>query len=184
VYKALLVKKQTINNLINLALFQGVWFLTVIGAANNSLLPGLICLTIFFAVHYYFSSTAGADSLLAIIAVCTGLAIETAFVQANLLIYPTGTTYIAFVPVWVLILWANFSLIMNGCLSWLQGRYALAAVLAFLGAPLSYLGGVQLGAASVGTSLELLLLGVACTYAVITPFFLYLAHRLAGIRPA
>ena len=69
---------------------------------------------------------------------------------------------------------------MNGCLSWLQGRYILAGVLGFMGAPLSYIGGIQLGAAVAGTDLEIVLLVVACTYAVVTPCFLYMALRLAG----
>jgi hypothetical protein len=178
------MKKQTANNLINLALFQGVWFMAVIGAANNSLWPGLIGFTVFFAVHYHLSSSAHADFLLAVCAVFIGLAVETVLVQTGLLVYSAGTPHVAIIPVWVLILWANFALIMNGCLSWLHGRYILAAVLGFMGAPLSYFGGIQLGAALVGISLQLLLLAVACAYAVITPFFLYLAHRFEGIRSA
>jgi hypothetical protein len=174
------VKKQTANNLINLIFFQGVWFLTVIGAANNNLWPGLLGITVFVAAHYCLSPTARVDYLLAACAVFIGLAVETVFVQMDFLNYSAGTFHVGIIPFWVLILWANFALIMNGCLSWLQGRYILAAVLGFMGAPLSYMGGIQLGAAVAGTDLEIVLLVVACTYAVVTPCFLYMALRLAG----
>jgi hypothetical protein len=176
------MKKLTNNKLINLALFQGVWLVTVLGAANNNLWPGLMGFTVFLAVHYCLSSSAYADFLLAVCAVFIGLAAETIFVQTDLLVYSAKAIYVGIVPLWVLILWGNFALIMNGCLNWLQGRYVLAAVLGFMGAPLSYLGGIQLGAAVAGTDLEIVLLGVAFTYAVVTPCFLYMALRLAGSR--
>ena len=177
------MKKQTASNLLNFVFFQGVWFLTVIAAANNSWLPGVIGFIVVLVVHYQLFSTARADCLLAVCAILVGLIIETVFVQTELLVYSAKTPLAGVVPVWVLILWANFALIMNGCLSWLHGRYILAAILGFLGAPLSYLGGIQLGAAVAGTDLRIVLLSAAFAYAIVTPCFLYMAQRLAGSRP-
>ena len=176
------MQKLTTNNIVNLILFQGVWFFTVIGAANGSLLPGLISLAIFFVVHSFLSATVSADFLLAACAVVIGLAVETVLVQTGLLIYPIETLSVVIVPLWILILWANFALIMNGCISWLHGRYFLAAVLGFMGGPLSYFGGINLGAASAGGSLVMLLLAVAMTYAMVTPLLLFLAQHLVRFR--
>ena len=176
------MNKLTQNNLINLVFFQVVWFLTVIGAANGSLWPGCIGLAAFFAVHQWASATAGADFRLAICAVFAGLVCEAAFVRAGLLLYPTATVFVLGVPVWILILWANFALTMNGCLRWLQGKYALAALLGFMGGPLSYFGGIKLGAATVGHSLQLALASIAICYAIVTPLLLYLARHLAGLK--
>jgi hypothetical protein len=76
----------------------------------------------------------------------------------------------------------SFALTMNGCLNWLHGRYILAAVLGFLGGPLSYFGGIKLGAATADSLVPVLLV-VAFCYALITPLLLLLAGRLAGFRP-
>ena len=156
-----------------------MWFATVIGAANGSLWPGLLGLMVFLLVHYLYSETAGADFLLAACTISVGLVCETVFVRAGLLLYPADALAVAGVPLWVLILWANFALIMNGCLSWLHGRYLLSAALGFLGGPLSYYGGIKLGAATAGHSLSMVLTGIAICYAIVTPLFLYMAQRLA-----
>jgi hypothetical protein len=174
--------KQTRNNLVNLAFFQAVWFLTVIGAANGRLWPGFLALAVFFAAHCFLSATARADFLLVIGAIFIGLVTEAVFVRAGLLLYPEEMALVAGVPLWMLVLWANFALTMNGCLSWLQGRYLLAAVLGFVGGPLSYLGGIKLGAATAGASLEILLAAIAICYAIVTPALLFLAQRLAASK--
>jgi hypothetical protein len=174
--------KQTRNNLVNLAFFQAVWFLTVISAANGLLWPGLMGLAVFFAVHRFFSVTARAEFILVVGAAFLGLVIEAVFVRTGVLLYQQEMASVAGVPLWMLVMWANFALTMNGCLSWLQGRYLLAAVLGFVGGPLSYLGGIKLGAATAGGALEFVLAAIAICYAIVTPALLFLAQRLAVSR--
>jgi hypothetical protein len=67
---------------------------------------------------------------------------------------------------------------MNSCLKWLQGRLLLASVLGAIGGPLTYFAGIKLGAATAGTSMPVLLVVIAVTYALITPLFLEAARRL------
>lgn len=167
------------NNLISVALFQGVWFTTVWGAIIGNHLVGPAALAFAMACHYFVFGTAKADFLLVAISAATGLVIETIYIQAGLIMYANSfpSTYLA--PLWVWVLWGNFALIMNGCIKWLQGKPLLAAVLGFLGAPLSYYAGIQLGAATSGPSKTTLLAVIAITYAIVTPLFLNLAHRLA-----
>jgi hypothetical protein len=176
--------RQNTNLLINLVFFQAVWFLTILAAASGIWWPGFAGLAIFVAVHYFVSPTARADFLLAICAVFIGLVGETVFVQTGLRLDPAAGPTVAGIPVWILALWMSFALTMNGCLNWLHGRYILAALLGFLGGPLSYFGGIKLGAATAGDSPETALLVVAFFYAMITPLLLYLAQRLAGLRSA
>ena len=181
--------RQNSNIHVNLVLFQSVWFLTVIAAANGSWWPGLAGLGVFIAVHCFVSPTARADFLLVICALLIGLVCETIFIRTGMLVYSVpgiseAGSSIAGVPVWILVLWANFALIMNGCLAWLRGRYVLAAVLGFAGAPLSYFGGIKLGAALPGESLFIAMLAIASCYAVITPLLIFLAQWLSKTRPA
>jgi len=179
--ESLHLKNNALFILINLIFFQGIWLLTVFGAANNIYWYGLLGLAAFVIFHHFTAGTARADFLLVAIAVATGLLIETAFVRTGLLVYTLNIPSPQFAPAWILILWADFALTMNGCLRWLQGRYLLAAALGAIGGPISYFAGVKLGAATTNTSMLIVLPVIASVYALITPLFLMAARRLPGI---
>jgi hypothetical protein len=167
-----------IRNLINLALFQGVWFLTVIGAAQGTPWYGLAGLSIFACIHYLLTHTAKADFQLAAISILLGLIIETAVIQTGVLSYVHSVTPAQFAPLWILILWANLALTLNGCLRWLQERYMLAALLGAMGGPLTYFGGMKLGAATTDLPVVTTLGVIAVIYAFVTPLLLSISHRL------
>jgi hypothetical protein len=166
------------KTLINLIFFQCVWFAAVVGGKIGNHALGPAALTVFIVCHYFLADTAKADFLLAGIAAATGLVLETVFLQSGLIKYVHNFPTTEFAPLWMLVLWANFALTMNGCLSWLQGRPLLAAILGFLGGPLSYYAGIRLGAAETVASTLIVLLIVGFTYALITPLFLETAQRL------
>jgi hypothetical protein len=172
--------QKSAKKILNLIFFQGLWFVAVIGASNDNNWYPLIGLVVFIACNHFLSDFARADNLLVGIAILTGLVVETAFLQIGLFSYNGGEPWTNIAPIWILVLWANFALTMNGCLRWLQGRYLLAAVLGTLGGPLSYFGGIKLGAAAAGTSMPVVLLVIAALYAVVTPTFLMIAGRLAA----
>jgi hypothetical protein len=81
-------------------------------------------------------------------------------------------------PLWLLVLWAAYALIINGCMSWLHERYILAATLGAIGAPLSYLGGIKLGAADT-TQTALALVVISLIFAAVTPLLLYLSKKFS-----
>jgi hypothetical protein len=173
------------RNLINLLFFQGVWYFAVLGGETGNQWLGPAGLMLFIISHYFLSETAIADYLLAVMAILIGLMIETAFFRADLIIYTHSDPASQFAPPWILVLWANFALTMNGCLKWLQERLLLAAVLGAIGGPLTYFAGIKLGAATAGTSMPIVLFGIAITYALVTPLLLEAARRLpAALKPA
>jgi hypothetical protein len=168
-----------LNNLINLVLFQGVWFVTVIGASQGSLWYGLAGITTFACIHHFVSHTAKADFQLATISILLGFAIETAVIQAGVLSYVHIISPSQIAPLWILLLWANLALTLNGCLRWLQGRYLLAALMGAMGGPLTYFGGMKLGAASTDLPMATALGVIAFIYAFTTPFLLVTAKWLS-----
>jgi len=167
------------QNVVNLVLFQVVWFATILGAANGSFWPGSVAMSLAMVVHYLLTRTRRADFMMVALATLAGLVIETIFLQSGLLVYARSDLWVQLAPGWVLILWANFALTLNGCLRWLQGRYLLAAMLGAIGGPLSYFGGIRFGAASADVAMPIVLLVIAITYALVTPLFLAGARRLA-----
>ena len=175
---ALTLNKSSINNLINLALFQGVWFATIIGAAEDTLIYGFLSLGLFITIHTLISHSARSDLKLAAIAVLVGLVAETLIIRAGLLSYAHNLPAAGFAPAWILILWANLALTLNGCLNWLKGRYLLAAILGAIGGPLSYFGGIKLGAATTQSEWPFVLAVIAIIYGAVTPLFLFIASRM------
>ncbi|MCP4275302.1 MAG: DUF2878 domain-containing protein [Gammaproteobacteria bacterium] len=167
-----------INNLINLVFFQGVWFITVIGAAEGNTWYGIAGLSCFVCIHYLIAHTVKADLLLAAVAIFLGLIIETAVIQTGVLKYVHSITSTQFAPLWILILWANLALTLNGCLRWLQGRYMLAAILGAAGGPLTYFAGIKLGAATTTMAVATALGVIAVIYAIVTPLLLLIAKQV------
>lgn len=168
--------------LINLLLFQGVWFLAVLGAAAGNGWVGAVGLIVFLAAHQLSSPTARADYAVAAGAVFIGLLVETSIVRTGLIEYRAALPADGFAPLWLLVLWAAFALTMNGCIAWLHGRYVLAALLGGVGGPLSYYGGVKLGAATTTDSVTALAV-IAVVYAIVTPALLFAADKLARRWP-
>ena len=172
--------KTSFSKLINLLLFQAVWFVTVLGAAAGNGWIGLIGLTVFFVTHQLTFDSARADFMLAGLAVLIAACVETLIVQTGLLSYKAAIPFEGLAPLWLLVLWANFALTMNGCIDWLHGRYALAAALGAIGGPLSYFGGLKLGAATTDKNEFFVLACVAIVYAIVTPLLFYFAQQFSA----
>ena len=126
-------------------------------------------------------ATAKADFQLAGVSILLGFLIETAVIQTGILSYVNSITPTKFAPVWILILWANLALTLNGCLSWLQGRYWLASLLGALGGPLTYFGGMKLGAATTELPIVAAFVVIAVIYAFATPLLLLIARKITPI---
>jgi hypothetical protein len=162
---------------INLAFFQLVWIMTVLGVTMNHLWLGPTSFAFFLAVHISISRAVKTDLILIAVAVAAGMIIDTIYIRSGLFRYVANVPWQGIAPFWILILWANFALTLNHCLSWLHGRYKTAAMLGFIGGPLSYFGGVKLGAAQLTAAPVSAFLIVGVCWAAITPLLLYVAEK-------
>ena len=168
----------TVQLVISLIFFQLVWIVTVLSVNPNRLWPGLIALCLFFVVLAVISRAPMVDFMLVTIAVSIGLVIDTLFIQAGLLSFDMNLPWPGVAPFWILILWANFALILNNGLGWLQGRLKTAALLGFFGGPLSYLAGIKLGAGELRVTQVKALLILGLCWAIVTPLLLFIAREL------
>ena len=121
------VEQAVFGRIINLLLFQGVWFLAILGAAAGNGWIGAAGFAVFLVVHGMTSATPRADFRIAAIAVVLGAVVETALLQGGLITYASAIPAAGFAPLWLLALWGAFALTMNGCIAWLQDRLMLAA---------------------------------------------------------
>jgi len=170
------IEQAAFGRIINLLLFQGVWFLAVLGAAAGHGWVGAIALAVFMVTHGQLAGNPRADFRIAGVAMLIGAVAETALIQSGLISYASALPFVGFAPVWLLSLWGAFGLTMNSCIAWLQNRLLLAAFFGAIGGPLSYFGGVKLGAATTD-HMDIVLAVIAVVYSLATPLLLKLAAR-------
>ena len=168
-----------IPQIINLVIFQLVWFMTVFSVISDKIWLGPAAFCFFFLLHLMIATNRRADFLLAVIAVMIGLVIDTVLVQAGLLRFEMRLPWPGVAPFWILILWANFALTLNNGLSWLRGRYKTSAILGFVGGSLSYFFGIRLGAGELLITPGIALLIIGLCWSIVTPLLLFTAKKLA-----
>lgn len=165
--------------------FQGLWWVTVLGASDGRALPGSVLLVLFAAVALAEARRRGARAprLLAAwgAAALVGASFDAALAGAGVLAFPPQAT-IGPLPVWMLALWAGFAALLPGPLAALSARPWLSAVFGLVGGPASYWAAVATGAASfpAGAVAPLTALGLA--WAALLPAFAALGAWAA--RPA
>jgi len=173
---------QTRHSWINFLLFQAVYTLSLLGVINNVAWIGGLGLAAFVIWHARTAKAAKTDFLLAGIAVVVGLSLDTLYMRSGLIAYEGQLLWSGIAPLWILVLWANFALTLGGCLSWLRGRLALAALLASTGGPLSYYAGIRLGTATVSGDPLLLFSVISITWGIAVPALLWLSMQMEQQR--
>lgn len=138
-----------LNRLINFLAFQVVWFLTLWGAGGQLAWLGALALSLFALWHFFITPSRRADLALVLFVAGLGTLVDTAFIQGHLLAYASPLPLAGVAPYWIVVVWMDFALTLNGSMGWLQGKYWLAAVLGALGGPISYGAGIKLGAATL-----------------------------------
>ncbi|MET0378865.1 MAG: DUF2878 domain-containing protein [Spongiibacteraceae bacterium] len=164
--------------LINFVAFQLGWWCCVLGAAQNNPLIGPFAVALIVLAHLLRARGKSAESLFIVCAVALGAVGDSALMYTGWIVYPS-TWIDGIAPLWILALWAVFATTINVSMRWLHGRDLLAAVLGAIAAPLSYWGGVRLGAATF-VHPTAALIALACGWALAMPLLLWLAQRLDG----
>jgi hypothetical protein len=165
--------------LLNFALYQCVWFACVLGAAGGNLAAGLVLALLAIAVHLFRARDARREFVLVGIAAVTGAAFESLLVASGWVHIDDELLLGGLLPVGMVALWAAFATTLNVSLRALRSHHALAAVLAALGAPLAYAGGVRLGALEWVQVLPALAF-IAVGWALLLPLLLRAARRFDG----
>ncbi|MFN7924908.1 MAG: DUF2878 domain-containing protein [Bryobacteraceae bacterium] len=156
------------RNALNILGFQLVWFACVLSAAAGQSWIGLCVFAAVIGLHLLYSSPRVKEAGLLILAACLGLVVETVLLAAGAFRFPSESLL---PPAWMIALWVNFATTLRYSMRWLEGRYALAAVLGAVAGPLAYLGGARLGAIAGVDSVWPILVA----WAAMTPFLVWIA---------
>lgn len=168
---------------INFALFQSGWFGVVLsGAAKEPVLATGIAGAVLI-VHLFYAPRPAPELRLALMAGGLGLILDSLLMGLGLLGFSSGQWVPWAAPHWIVAMWMMFATTLNSSLSWLKGRFGLAAALGAMAGPLAYFGGARLGAVELHDTLGFSLLGVALAWLVAMPLLAWLAQRFDGISP-
>jgi hypothetical protein len=158
--------------------FQSVWFLSLFGAGSQRSWLGALALIVFTAWHFWSAGNPRAEIVLVAIACVVGFVVDTTFIQAHLLAYSEPLPFAAVAPYWIIGMWINFALTLNGSMRWLHRRYLLAAVLGAIGGPMAYVAGVKMGAAELMAGAPLVYGSLAVVWAVAVPVLVLATERV------
>ena len=172
------------KKLANFVLFQTVWFAAVLRAVEGDVWTGLAAAAAFVLIHLALlpAGDRPAELRYALLIGFGGAVLDSGLLALGVTAYPTSQAWsLPTAPPWILGLWIAFALLPRFSLAWMKGRYALAALFGAIGGPLSYAGGVRLGATgaddpwwSYG--------GMALEYALVFPLMLAWATGSASAR--
>ena len=163
--------------LLNLALYQAGWFACVLGGASGRGWAGAAIALLLVAMHLAWVRDRLREAQLLLAAAALGLALDSLQLGLGVFSYPSGTPLAGVAPPWIVVLWLQFATLLHFALRWLSRRYRLAAVLGFVGGPLSFWGGERLGAIELASPLAYLAL--ATVWALAMPALVWLGDRFA-----
>ena len=115
------------------------------------------------------------DVLLVVFSVPLGTFLEIFFIQTNLVHYANTAKRLP--PIWIVLLYPLFSLLLNHSLKIIKKNYLASFLLGFLGAPLSYIAGASLGGLTFPYPLSQTLITIATCWGL----FLCLLAKVANI---
>jgi hypothetical protein len=168
------------GRLVNLALYQAGWFACVLGAAHGRPHQGAAAALALTAVHVGLCRDRRGETALVLAAGAVGATVDGAQSAAGVVTFHGGTFLSWLAPLWIVALWMQFATLLRFSLSWLAGRYALAAALGAVGGPLGFAGGARLGAATLHPWPWLSVASFAIVWAAVLPLLLWLASRFGS----
>ena len=163
----------------NFLLFQGGWFICVLGAAGGHPLLAALAGLVPVLVHLALVRQPGREARLLLAALALGLVIDSLHLHTGILRFPAGGPFPALPPPWLLVLWLQFSTALHFSLAWLSGRPLVALAFGAIGGPLAYWAGVRLGAAGFGPDLGRCLVQIGIGWALAMVVLLAASTRTA-----
>ncbi len=163
-------------------LFQGLWFAAVFGAARGHAWLGVLALAPYLALELPAAAERSRWFTRVLAVGLAGSLLDSLLAALGVLRHPLAPAGwpAPLVPPFITVLWMAFATLPRVSLAWLAPRPLRAAALGALGGPLSFWGGLRVGAVAAGDSPRLTYAVLALEYALVTPLLL----AWLGPRPA
>ncbi|MFK7759020.1 MAG: DUF2878 domain-containing protein [Phycisphaerales bacterium] len=164
--------------ILNLVVFNIAWFACILGAGSGNPWLGPIAVLISAVVHLYLLSFAARVIALYIAAFIVGFASDWIVMLLGAVGFPEHARLLTPVPLWMSFMWINFATTLHFSMSWMNGRYLIAALFGLLGGPGAYYTGMKFDAITLGESLFTSLFIIGIQWALAMPLLVWLASFL------
>lgn len=161
----------TYTSWMNLLLYQGIWFIAILGRT-----PYVWIAFALIGVHLFLCTDRWCELATMIAASIVGLMVDSALTLGGVFQF-TPTPAILPIPLWLVAIWLAFSATLRHGLRGFMKRPLLLVLLAAMGAPLSYLGAERLGAATLPFGQIQTALILAPIWAVIMALLIVITRR-------
>ncbi len=142
--------------------FKICWLLCAFCSVWGNPYLGPIATIVFILLHLFIVKFNKRDIKIVGIAIICGLIIDSLFSIFGFIEYKGGILIVYnLAPLWILSMWAGFSLTMLYALDSIKTRYFISFLFGFIGGPLSYSAGVKIGSLSITTNFTYVLLAIA-----------------------
>lgn len=157
------------------------WFACILGAAQQRHWLGVLVVIALLGLHVATRAGRSVSRILVVVlvSVLLGFCFDSLLILGGVYTPARWLIPSPFATIWLMALWANFSLIVDVPLRWLQEHLTAAGVFGGVFGPLAYLGGQRLGAIQIS---EPAMRNVA-VLAVAWAFGLVLLMLLARLAP-
>lgn len=132
--------------LVNIVLFQCLWFAAVLGAARGLWWTALPALAVMLIVCLIYSTRRPQDLKLMSVSLIVGLIVETAMVATGRIDYAAMLPDSSLAPIWILVMWGGMGLTLNHSMWPIVKSWPIAAIAGAVFGPLAYFGAARLGA--------------------------------------
>lgn len=119
--------------------YQLVWFCAVIGAEHGLAWPGVAGMLVYASLQLGLLHNYRADLSLMAAAIVFGCLVDGGLAYSGLAHYRAAWPSATFAPVWILSLWATFSMTFTISLAYLQKRLWIAVLFGAIGGPIAYM---------------------------------------------
>jgi len=157
--------------------FKICWILCAFCTQWDQPYLGPIITLLFILIHLIIVNFALIDLKIITLSIICGLIIDSTFSIFGLIGYQGGIlANYNLAPLWILSMWGGFSLTMLYTLDSIRHKYFLSGLLGFIGGPLSYSAGVNIGSLTINTPITYLLLSIC--WGLIIPFLFYYINKI------
>jgi len=119
--------------------YQMVWFCAVIGAEHGLPWPGLMSMLIYASIQLGLTRNFKTHFSLMAAAIVMGCLVDGGLAYSGLAHYRAPWPSASFAPLWIVSLWATFSLTFTISLAYLQKRLWVAVLFGAIGGPVAYM---------------------------------------------
>lgn len=170
------------QKIANFVLFQVGWFTCIFGGASGHVVASVLFSLALVAISVW--QTPFKKNALALFGKIGlyGLVGDTLLLQLGFLEFNSPVPFAFLSPMWMWTLWILFASTLNQSMAWLLGKPLMGALLGVIFGPLSYIAGVELGAASWGNKLQAIVL-IGLIWAIGMPIFLFWAQQVSKTAP-